>query len=476
MTEELSELGKLPPVFWLAGAVWVYLVGEAIVRWHESWAKPALVTYGTIAAWYLGDLLYIGMEHFDAVFPTRIVSLALWQVVLFLVAYRWLVWWLVPKFFRGIPPQAGPIQIDQSAVPHFFLACFLLWLGLFLIAAAMTGWKIMALLWPPSSSEQIGMFAHPGVGSGADFLVATAGYLYLLVCSSFGVLFILNKGLLRFCALAMVLISWPNIWFGPFRNTMLALFLPGVLTYWLFDRSWWQVKALVTLLLFLFVNFWFIGVEEYRGGTELSLASRMNFVKASSTETRHEGLDMLEELCWMDAFIEAGVYRPNMGERYFDELANIVPRTFWPDKPMIGMDYASARGFGGNSDSAAGVYASIATGMIGQGVANFGRFFGVVAAAFLMTCWTGLLARLWLQRDRLPRLFLFIVGCGLTFNMGRDITLLVLWPFWFGMIGVWIWEKFFPPRPAPAPAVRERRPPRPSLGPGAKWRTASKRG
>ncbi len=143
---------------------------------------------------------------------------------------------------------------------------------------------------------------------------------------------------------------------------------------------------------------------------------------------------------------------------------------------MIGMDYAFARGFGGNNDSAAGVYATIATGMIGQGVANFGRFFGVLAAAFLMTCWTGFLSRLWLQRDRLPRLFLFIVGCGLTFNMGRDITLLVLWPFCFGLIGVWIWEKFSPHRRGPAPAVQVRRQPRPSPGPGTKWRTTPKRG
>jgi hypothetical protein len=130
---------------------------------------------------------------------------------------------------------------------------------------------------------------------------------------------------------------------------------------------------------------------------------------------------------------------------------------------MPGIDYALARGFGGNEDAKTGVFATISTGMIGQGVANFGPLFGVAAAALLMAAWTGILARLWLQRARVPRLFLFIIGCGLTFNLGRDITLLVLWPFCFGMIGVWIWEHYQPYRP-PATATVAVRPPPPRPG------------
>ena len=461
MSEELAELAKYPLVFWIALAVWLILVVEAISRWQEAWTKPGLVIYGTIAVWYLGDLTYGGIDHFLGILPMRILSLALWQVTLFLVAYRWLVWWLVPKFFQGLSRSTGLVKIGLHELRFFFLVCFLLWLGLFLFGAALADWNFVGLIWPPAAAEPVGIFSHGGVGSGADFLIATAGYLYILVCSSFGVLLVLNKGLLRYCALALIVLSWANIWFGPYRNTMLALFLPGVLTYWLFDRSWWQLKALVTLVLFLFVHFWFAGVEEFRAREDVPLSARMNFVQTSSIETQHVGLDMLEELCWMDSLVEVGIYHPNWGERYFAEVANIVPRVFWAGKPMPGIDYAIARGYGGNADSSLGVYATIATGMIGQGVANFGRFFGVVAAALLMACWTGILARLWLQRDRVPRLFLFIVGCGLTFNMGRDITLLVLWPFCFGVLGVLFWERFFPYRPpapvAPSPVLKKRR-------------------
>ncbi len=74
---------------------------------------------------------------------------------------------------------------------------------------------------------------------------------------------------------------------------------------------------------------------------------------------------------------------------------------------------------------------TISAGMIGGGVLNFGKILGPVAAGILMALWTGLLIRWWEQRKSLLRLMLFMLGVGLTFNLGRDITLLVLWPVIF---------------------------------------------
>ena len=104
------------------------------------------------------------------------------------------------------------------------------------------------------------------------------------------------------------------------------------------------------------------------------------------------------------------------------------------------------RGFGG-SEFGTGVFATVATGLIGQGVVNFGPICGVVAAAILIALWTLCLARLWTQRQTFPRAALFVLGLGLTFNMGRDITLLVLWPFVFAYIGVRLVERNAPPLP-----------------------------
>jgi hypothetical protein len=118
-------------------------------------------------------------------------------------------------------------------------------------------------------------------------------------------------------------------------------------------------------------------------------------------------------------------------------LANVIPRAVWPGKPLVGIDYAIARGFAGDSDI--GVFATISSGLIGQGVQCFGRLLGPVAAALLMAIWVAILARF--RRQATPlRLGLFLVGMGLTFNLGRDITLLVLWPIIFGYVGVRVLE------------------------------------
>jgi hypothetical protein len=56
-----------------------------------------------------------------------------------------------------------------------------------------------------------------------------------------------------------------------------------------------------------------------------------------------------------------------------------------------------------------------------------------------MSTWIGILARFRLQATPL-RQALFLVGLGLTFNLGREVTLLVLWPMIFGYLGVRLFE------------------------------------
>ena len=126
------------------------------------------------------------------------------------------------------------------------------------------------------------------------------------------------------------------------------------------------------------------------------------------------------------------------GQRYLAEIFAVVPRAVWPGKPLLGIDYAVARGFGG-ADNDIGVFATISSGMIGQGVLNFGILFGPMVAALLMALWASWLNRLRMQAT-VPRLALFLVGLGLTFNLGRDITSLVLFPFIFGYVAVLLFE------------------------------------
>jgi len=159
-------------------------------------------------------------------------------------------------------------------------------------------------------------------------------------------------------------------------------------------------------------------------------------------DRKHKGLSMFAELGHMNNLFDDGLYEPTWGGRYFSEAVNFIPRGLWKNKPLVGVDYALARGFGGERGTTkrgAGITASIATGMIGQGVVNFGRFFGPMCSALLMSIWVAILARLDLRGDP-ARLMLCAVGMILTFNMGRDITLFVLYPFVFGYMLLLGWE------------------------------------
>ena len=126
-----------------------------------------------------------------------------------------------------------------------------------------------------------------------------------------------------------------------------------------------------------------------------------------------------------------------------------MPRAIWPGKPLIGIQYAIARGqkFDPAGSAQAGVGATISTGMIGQGVDNFGPIFGPIVAGLLMSIWVVVLARIDLHAASTWRLPLYALGLVLTFNCGRDITLLVLYPFVFGLVIVKFLETQQPNQP-----------------------------
>jgi hypothetical protein len=169
---------------------------------------------------------------------------------------------------------------------------------------------------------------------------------------------------------------------------------------------------------------------------------------------------MIEELCFVNTYLGTGGGSPAYGARYLNELLNFIPRVVWPSKPLLGIDYAVWRGYG-SDEGELGVNTTISAGMIGGGILNFGQILGPVAASILMALWTGLLICWWEQRQSLLRLMLFMLGAGLTFNLGRDITLLVLWPVIFAYFFVrlaenWAMKRFgkrFGPLPQPTPVA-----------------------
>jgi hypothetical protein len=237
----------------------------------------------------------------------------------------------------------------------------------------------------------------------------------------------------------LIFLSWPYFLLNGSRNIFLVVFIPSIASYALFSKRPMLIKLLTGAVLYAAIDFWFRIVIAYRGvGFEEILTEGLN---SSIYNEKHVGLNMMSELCYMNMFYNSGLLNLSLGLDYLKELVNIIPRAIWPDKPMLGIDYALLRGFGG-STSDIGVVATISRGIIGQGFENFGPIFGPTISALLFATWVALLARFRQQQDSVLRLSLFLLGLGLTFNLGRDITLLVLWPMLIGYILVRLLEPF----------------------------------
>jgi hypothetical protein len=330
----------------------------------------------------------------------------------------------------------------QSKITAAFRILTAAWFVIMVLALFKTNFDFLGML-APFVQGKAQPWGRGRIGAGFDAFLSLAGYLHIMLVAGFGVIVALSKEVrTRAAACVLFLLSAPWFFLDRTRNVMLAIALPGLLA-WVFLR----VKAglffrLGILLVFFFLaDGWMRFIIQTRSGSDIALAfQQVGFGGATDKmlahQAKHEGLNMFEELGWINYLMLNKQFEPNWGARYFAELVNPIPRVLWPGKPMIGIDYAIARGqkWEGASVKEAGVGATISTGMIGQGVVNFGPFFGILAAALLMATWAAILARQDLKGEKTGRLLLYMVGMVLTFNLGRDITLITLYPFLFGFI------------------------------------------
>jgi hypothetical protein len=448
-------LSILPFSFWVViallagGGLWAFR------RINDATGIPLLAVLATTAAWYVGDAFYNDYANNHAkIFTPGTLTGAWWQVAWFLTVIlatvRPIHEWLNGPLLQR---RSGVMQLFKHGVGYpaiqkqlnvLFIGCAAVWLILFVIALILLKGEIIYYLFP-FLGYKANPWSHGRIGSGFDAFSIIAVYLQLLVTSMFGVVAALaTERRTRNLAFVFCLLSWPAFIFDRTRNTMLAMAVPAVLS-WVFLRlrgGMWK-KILVLLACFLVVNTWMKFVIANRSSMSITAAFHNKGLNLGKQEKVHnEGLNMFEELCWVSTFIDNGRYQVNWGARYFAELVNPIPRGLWHGKPLIGLDYAIARGHGDDADTQGGVNTTISTGFIGQGVVNFGRILGPAAAAILMSLWIAWLARLDLTVHALGRLPLYSLGLILTFNLGRDITLITLYPFVFGALTIWLLERY----------------------------------
>jgi hypothetical protein len=421
---------------------------------------PMGAVLATVGLWYFGDALYNPYEIYVLTIGPQYLEAAWWQVALFILAFFIFVQILHRAMNRkllgersqfmdlmnhgGIENPEFQKRIDVAAQ-----LVFSVWIGLMVIALINTNFDFLGLFAPYISGKS-NPWGRGRIGGALDAFISFFNYLHIMLAAAFGIIWAVSKNpRTRTLAMIISLLTIPWFLLDRTRNTMLAVALPGLLA-WVFVRlkGGILVKVAILAVAFLITEGWMKFVIEARSGGDIAqvvqqigLGGVVETVERS--EAKHAGLNMLEELAWCNNLIDTGGYVINSGSRYWAELVNPIPRGLWQDKPLIGIDYAIARGqlWEGQQEGEAGVGATISTGMIGQGVVNFGPFFGVLAAAFLMALWVAILARQDLKGDKTGRMLLFFIGCVLTFNLGRDITLITLYPFFFGYVMLTIWAQ-----------------------------------
>jgi hypothetical protein len=449
-----------PFPFWVVIGILIAGSAWAIQRIKDGSGIPMLVVIVTVAVWYVGDAFYNDYAHsYALIFDPDVLQTAWWEVAWFLVVFLAAAPYVHRRFnARHLDRQSGVLQLARFGVSYpvlqrqldiLFGGCSVAYAILLLVAAIRIKGQTLYFIFP-FLGDSDDPWGRARIGSGFDALLSFALYIQMMVTTVFGVLAaVCTNRRTRFLSLIFCFISWPYFVFGRTRNIILAIAIPAMLS-WVFLRlrgGVWK-KIIVLAALFIVVNGWMAFIIQNRSNMSITDALReKGFNLKEESDVHHQGLNMFEELCWINTFIRNGTYKPNWGARYFAELVNPVPRALWHNKPLIGIDYAIARGQairGAGSASgtaAAGVYATISTGVIGQGVVNFGSILGPAAAALIMSFWAALLARQDLHIWELGRLPLYTCGLILTFNLGRDITFITLYPFVFGVAALWWMER-----------------------------------
>ena len=429
--------------FYLAALALLVLTAESCIRLLKRDSFGITVgVYVTVFAWYFVDPI-IHPEDYNYL-PSSSLGHAYGQVLLFLIGFRV----VVPAVTRWILSwrSTGIFAMQRLAPEQILIAVGTLWLLLFALGIYRMGGDVMGAVFPVDSRAGMTMFLVGG--SATDFLINSASYLFSAVTAFLGMLvFFQRTTLWRILAGAMFAITLPYFFLSGTRSAFLSVILPFIITYLFYGRHLLILRLAILAIAFFCLKEGFKFVQVFRlGGFREVLASK-NPYELMDEDVGTIGLNMIEELCYVNVYLDSGETSPAYGARYLNEVLNFIPRAIWPSKPLLGIDYAIWRGYQ-SDDSELGVNTTISSGMIGGGVLNFGQIFGPVAAGMLMALWAGLLIRWWEQRKSLLRLALFMLGAGLTFNLGRDITLLVLWPvvfayFFVRLAEIWATRRFY---------------------------------
>ena len=315
--------------FYLAAAALLILTVESCVKLlkRDSFGVTVVV-YITVFAWYFVDP-FLNPEEYDYL-PPFLLGQSYGQVLLFLIGFRV----VVPAAARWILSRrsTGVFAMQRLTPEQILMAAGTIWLLLFAIGIARMGGDVIGAVFPIDSRAGVTMWGRGAVESSATgFLIASAGYVFNAVAAFLGVLIFFQRSpFWRVLAGAMFAITLPYFFLEGARSHFLAVLLPFILTYLFYGRHPLVVRFAILAVAFVCLDQGFRFVTAFRATGFRELLAAKNPYELVDEDLRQSGLNMIQELCFVNAYMDSGDFSPAYGARYLNELLNFVPRAIWP--------------------------------------------------------------------------------------------------------------------------------------------------
>ena len=329
--------------FYLAAAALLVLTLESCVKLLKGDSfSITLAVYLTVFGWYFVDP-FLNPEQYSFI-PSFLINQSYGQVFLFLIGFRF----FMPIAVRWIVRQrnSGAMGTHRFAPEQILIIAGAIWLVLLIIGVYRLNGDVIGALFPVDSRAGATMWGRGAIEtSAAGFLVASAGYVFNAITAFLGVLIFFQRTTFwRLVAGGMFVVSLPYFLFEGARSHFLAVILPFIITYLFYGRHLLIIKLAILAVAFVCLDEGFKFVTAFRGTGFRELLAAEHPYELVDEDLRQSGLNMIQELCFANAYIASGAASPAYGGRYLNELLNVVPRVIWPSKPLIGIDYAKWRG------------------------------------------------------------------------------------------------------------------------------------
>src|SRR5438093_10722979 len=299
--------------FYLAAVVLLVLTAESCIRLlnRDSFGITVGV-YVTVFAWYFVDPFIIPASY--DYLPSSLLGQSYGQVLLFFIGLRV----FAPVAIRWIGRQRSSGIFATRLTPEQILrGVAAIWLLLFLIGIYRMDGDVMGAVFPLDGRGGPTMWGRAAVETGASgFLISSAGYVFNAVTAFLGVLVFFQRSTFwRIVAVAMFAITLPYFFFEGARSHFLAALLPFILTYLFYGLHAIVIKFVILAVTFVCLDQGFKFVTAFRGTGFREVLAAENPYQLMDEDVRQSGLNMIQELCFANAYLESGAGSPAYGGR-----------------------------------------------------------------------------------------------------------------------------------------------------------------